>query len=251
MENIYIQYFIKVLLSSALFYLVYYVFLRKDTCFVLKRIYLILATLVPIIYPLVSVSVSSQSIERSVTLQTIVVTNDNLQVYLDQKSNWLSQYHFSDFVLLVWGLGAFVMLLLFCQKMYKLFQFYRSCHIVDQYKVEGCRVYEVDGCDSFSFFNTIFIGTASATNKKEILAHELLHARYKHSLEVVCSELITILFWWNPVFRLIKEEIKVNHEFMVDNQMIRKGMNKKEYQYLLLSETLQNSSISIINYFNV
>ena len=251
MENFYVQYLLKILISSAIFYLAYGVLLRKDTCFALKRIYLILAIIIPILYPFVTFSMSTQSLDNSITLQTIVVSNQNLQSYLTENVEMLRQYHLQDFILGIWIVGILISLFLFGVKLYGISQLYKSTNIVNQYRIGKCKVYETMGTDSFSFFNTIFISNDVDTNKNEILQHELLHVKYAHSLELICLELISILFWWNPIFHLLKQEVSTNHEYMVDQKMIRAGVNKKGYQYMLLRATMQNSSMPMVNYFNV
>lgn len=104
---------------------------------------------------------------------------------------------------------------------------------------------------SFSFFNHIFIHKTDHNTEQKIIQHEKLHIKYHHSLELIFVELISITFWWNPMIWIIKKEIKLNHEYMVDQKIIERGENKKNYQYSLLTESIKNTSISITNQFNV
>ncbi|MEJ7685284.1 MAG: M56 family metallopeptidase [Segetibacter sp.] len=59
----------------------------------------------------------------------------------------------------------------------------------------------------------------------------------KHTLDVLVTEIICILNWYNPFAWLIKNAVRENLEFIADDAVIRKGANRKNYQYLLLKVT--------------
>ena len=51
---------------------------------------------------------------------------------------------------------------------------------------------------------------------QEILIHEQCHVEQKHSIDVMLSELFTILCWFNPFAWLLKREIRLNLEYLAD-----------------------------------
>ncbi|MEP7278343.1 MAG: M56 family metallopeptidase [Bacteroidota bacterium] len=55
--------------------------------------------------------------------------------------------------------------------------------------------------------------------------------------------------WFNPFAWFIRHAIRQNLEFIADNEVVANGINKKEYQYLLL-KTLGIPQYSIANNFN-
>lgn len=91
---------------------------------------------------------------------------------------------------------------------------------------------------AFSFFNYIFINKnyKSITGKDVdlILNHEKVHARQLHSLDVLMVELASIAFWFNPVFKYLKKSVQEVHEFIVDEEIVERGHQKKAYADLLL-----------------
>jgi len=91
----------------------------------------------------------------------------------------------------------------------------------------------------FSFFNSIFINPDdySDNEEQEIIEHELTHVQQKHTLDILVTEIICILNWYNPFAWLIKNAVRENLEFIADDAVIKKGVNKKNYQYLLLKVT--------------
>ncbi|MEQ9092244.1 MAG: M56 family metallopeptidase [Balneola sp.] len=105
-----------------------------------------------------------------------------------------------------------------------------------------------------TFLNTIYVNKAqfeSGELSKEILDHELTHARQKHSLDVLFIELLRLVFWFNPLFYFYKRAIQINHEFLADDFVITKTQDSVSYQKLLLNSifpTYQTNLASTFNY---
>ncbi len=76
----------------------------------------------------------------------------------------------------------------------------------------------------FSFFNSLFINphSLSQENRRKIFAHEKIHIQQCHSLDLCIAEIICIANWFNPFVWLIKQLILENHEYIADQQVIRK-----------------------------
>ena len=116
----------------------------------------------------------------------------------------------------------------------------------------GTKIYHVEAdIIPFSFGNSIFINKQlhSLDELQEIVRHEFVHVKQKHSLDILWSELLCIVSWYNPFSWLLKRSIRQNLEFIADNKVLESGMNKKEYQYLLL-KVIGNNHFSIASKFN-
>jgi hypothetical protein len=85
---------------------------------------------------------------------------------------------------------------------------------------------------------------------KEIIRHEFVHVKQRHTHDIIWSELLCILNWYNPFVWLIRKAIRQNLEFIADNKVLEQGFDKKKYQYLLLKVT-GNNHFSIANQFNL
>jgi hypothetical protein len=86
---------------------------------------------------------------------------------------------------------------------------------------------------------------------KEILTHELAHARQLHTLDILVLEVLRIFFWFNPLLILYKRAMQLNHEFLADEAVIATYHNPKQYQQLLfqlVSLTNPSSLSSPLNY---
>ena len=108
-------------------------------------------------------------------------------------------------------------------------------------------------CSPFSFGSWIFIHTDGLDEQTlhEVLIHEQAHVQGWHTLDILFSQLVCILFWWNPAAWVMRREVRLNLEFLADSAVIGCQTDKREYQYRLLSFTTQKNVATIANNFNV
>ena len=101
-----------------------------------------------------------------------------------------------------------------------------------------------------SFFHWIFINPMQYSDKEinEILIHEQTHVRELHSLDIILVQLVILLCWFNPFSWLIRSEIRMNHEYLADKQVVTSGYDKKSYQYHLLG--IKHTSLAAANFYN-
>jgi hypothetical protein len=117
---------------------------------------------------------------------------------------------------------------------------------------DGVKIYQVDeNIIPFSFGNSIFINSKLHTEEElgEIVRHEFVHVRQNHTIDIIWAEILCIINWYNPFAWLLKRSIRQNLEFIADNKVIENGINKKQYQYLLL-KVIGNKQFSIATQFN-
>ncbi len=143
-------------------------------------------------------------------------------------------------------------------------------------------------CSPFSFGPWIFLHPDGMDEQtlREVLIHEHAHVRGWHTLDILFTQVVCILFWWNPAAWLMRREVRMNLEFIADkavadylmemkNEESRFARNEefkfspspegnsdsslftlhssliKAYQYRLLGFSLQKNVATIANNFNV
>lgn len=99
---------------------------------------------------------------------------------------------------------------------------------------------------AFSFFNRMIVDP-DLTDRETIVHHEEVHIRQWHSLDVLLTEVVAIINWFNPVVYLYKKEIRHLHEFIADEEA--SGTNKERYALILLSNTLGVPAHQLTNSF--
>jgi TonB family protein len=118
---------------------------------------------------------------------------------------------------------------------------------------EGEQIIMVDHHYSpFSFFNMIFISeTIPPATLPTILAHERIHVRQHHTVDMLLIETATIFQWFNPVIWLAGREIKSIHEYLADEGVLQNGTTRSQYQQMILNETMGIQVNNLTNNFNV
>jgi len=82
----------------------------------------------------------------------------------------------------------------------------------------------------------------------QIINHELIHCKQKHSLDLLFFEILKIVLWFNPLVYVYQKRITLLHEYISDAEVV-KETDKKVYFNRLLSETFSVENISFINQF--
>ena len=102
----------------------------------------------------------------------------------------------------------------------------------------------------FSWMNYIVISdTENGFSRRASLRHEYSHIKLYHSVDLVFLLACTIL---NPVCWLVLQEIKIVHEYEADNEVInRYGIRNSDYQKLLIMRTVGAEAYALASSFNL
>jgi len=92
----------------------------------------------------------------------------------------------------------------------------------------------------FSFWKWIYIHRESHSDfeMNQIMAHEYIHTRERHTLDVLVAEICTVVCWYNPLVRLLSKAVKDNLEFLTDAEVLYSGIDKISYQHSLVGISL-------------
>jgi TonB family protein len=83
-----------------------------------------------------------------------------------------------------------------------------------------------------------------------IITHENAHIRYRHSLDLFIAQLCIITQWFNPASWLLYKELQSIHEYEADEEVIRSGVNARQYQLLLIKKAVGSRLYSMANSLN-
>ncbi|MDD2436402.1 MAG: TonB family protein [Massilibacteroides sp.] len=245
-----LTYFIKVNVALVLLYGFYRIFFYKDTYFMLRRLLLLSFFVLAFSYPLFDIQdwvKAQQPIAEVISSYSAILPE--MVVDNTETLSWAQVCSVMAWV--VYFLVAAALFLRF------LIQFASILRIKRQSKkaiIHGVPVHLLSRpANPFSFFRLIYIYPANHSEKEleEILAHEYTHVNQWHSIDVIISELFTIVCWLNPFVWLIKREIRHNLEYLADNSVIHSGYDSKDYQYHLLGLAHHPSIVTLYNNFNV
>ena len=246
-----LQYFLKLSVSLAMIYLFYHFILRRLTFYHHNRWYLAGYSLLCFFIALININ---PLLERNQLLDNKLVNafptvhdlaGDSGSAVVAANSQW-SRW---NWMMLVFFLG-FVLLVI--RLIVQYISFRRIKRNAELLSDGSMKLYQVNKTIiPFSFGNSIFINQSQHAEEelKEIIRHEFVHVKQKHTVDIIWSELLCALNWFNPFAWLIRKAIRQNLEFIADNNVLENGMDKKQYQYLLL-KVIGISQFSIANQFN-
>ena len=105
----------------------------------------------------------------------------------------------------------------------------------------------------YSFLNKIYLPKGQGLNPQEcsfILAHEKVHVLQKHSLDIIFISLVKVFFWFNPLYKLILQEMKLLHEYIADDHVNKTGQQPGSYARLLLKLATRGPKTILVNNFS-
>jgi bla regulator protein BlaR1 len=242
-------YLIKVNVALLLFCLGYYAVLRRLTFYTLNRVYLIIAIVFSTLYPTINFSgIVEQHQQLTKPLQIIIIDFD---ARATQYIHPVEQTNYWHWLVLIFWAGVGVMLLRLLIQLTSLYKLYRRAQPAD---LLGHPVRLItDKTNPFSFWQSIYINPHQHREEElsAIIAHEQIHVKQWHTLDILLAELSLIFYWFNPGVWFIKKAISENLEFITDREILRKGTDAKSYQYSLLYTSFNTSPNAMVNHFNL
>ena len=247
-------YILKLSISLAVVYLFYHFVLRKLTFYTWNRWYLLGYSFLSFFIAFFNITPLFQSglLNYNKAVQLVPsIDFYSWQYFYRQNRSSISQSTWSNWSLCLFivATGAVVLSLRLIIQYFSFLKIRRKAELLSENET---KIYHVEAdIIPFSFGNSIFINKQlhSVDELQEIVRHEFVHVKQKHSVDILWSEMLCIVNWYNPFSWLLKRSIRQNLEFIADSKVLENGMNKKEYQYLLL-KVIGNNHFSIAPKFN-
>ncbi|WP_299212539.1 M56 family metallopeptidase [uncultured Aquimarina sp.] len=120
-------------------------------------------------------------------------------------------------------------------------------------EVDTYKIVETDTNHApYSFWNRIFINPNqyNPDTYLQILKHEQMHITGKHSLDMLLVELLVTVQWFNPFAWLYRKAIDNNLEYLTDSGMLTKGEDKEVYQMNLLKVSTPDMPTGLATSYN-
>ena len=245
MEN-WLIYFAKVNGLLVVFYLMYVLFLRKETFFTSNRWYLILGLISSFVLPLITftktvwVDAKPVVFEQITNYEPAFIQNATA---VEESGNW------NELFIAFYSIIALIFIL---KIGFEITSFYRTIKNQQRIKEKHFTLVNSSTTDNpFSFFCYIVVNQQQFSEEElnHILLHESIHVKQKHSFDVLFSRIICAILWINPMVWLYRKAIIQNLEYIADNETFLTINNKYAYQKTLLKVVTSNNQLSINNHF--
>ncbi len=240
---------IKINLVLAFFAIAYYLILRRLTFYVLNRIFLVLGILFSSLYPFIDLTDFFNNQQQFSPQITTFIPAINERVQELSPVGFMARYGQLISILFYTGVAAMtVRLILQFVSLYRLHK-NSTKGLVNDVPV---RILS-EPVNPFSFWQTIYINPSLHTTRdlQSILAHEDVHVKQWHTLDILLAELSVVFYWFNPGVWLMNKAVKENLEFITDEKVLKRGVDKKAYQYSLLNTGNGVAAASFTNSFNI
>jgi hypothetical protein len=235
-----LQYLLESGACLAIFYLIYWAFLKKETFFEFNRFFLMLSIPLSFVIPLLNIT---SPIRTSAIIKDTYVAGPTA-------GTQGQLFSFSDILLLAFFIGSAFFLLRFVLRLTQILLLIRKYgyHIYDGVKV----VVTDTETAPFSFFNFLFISNSDITDHgfERILTHEMTHIKQYHSIDLLIMELLTIFQWFNPFVWPYKKSLKETHEYLADHAVIAQGCSRAKYQLLIFEQHVGLNMFEFTNNFS-
>ncbi|MDF2516746.1 MAG: hypothetical protein K0R59_2042 [Sphingobacterium sp.] len=243
MENL-LTYIIQVNLLLSIIYLGYAGLLKGLTFYSLNRCYFLIGGLFAFIYPFLDLK--SLFVQRGLD---IGVVGEQISFYMED-GVVQEKLTLAGLVGMVFILGAALLFLKFLFQLMSLLRIHFHS-TADQWKTYFFRNVFIP-IVPFSFLNKIYVNKGQHMDAEliDIFKHEDIHVKGLHSLDILLFEMILVCCWYNPFVWFMRRAIRQNLEFLTDQQVLNKGIDRQTYQYSLLNVSKKGTSIGLSNQFN-
>lgn len=154
--------------------------------------------------------------------------------------------------ILIWVyiFGAFVVLTSSLYSILRIIIFIRQGEIV-RYKGYKIVLIPDDKISPFSIGNYIVMSAKDyETVGDTVTAHELAHIQCMHYIDLIIAQIVCVVVWYNPASWLMRDELKLLHEYQADAKVIDRGVDIFTYQMLLIKRAVGNRFNTLSNSLN-
>ena len=246
--------------ATMVLYLAYKLLFRNSNRFQLNRIVLLTISIFAFTLPFIRINIEGQQFQEmpSFKQEMDVIFYSDAMIEAPVETKTLS---FTDIISYIYIIGVVFFLMKFVYNIFKIYKIKAGKKIETIDNVNF--IYTNESHVPFSFFNNVFIGTStsSVTDNEVpepvegnanilIIKHEMSHVKNHHSVDVILMEIMIAFQWFNPFIRMIKNELKSNHEFIADSEAIKNEDEKSNYMMLLLQQCTADDFSTIANNFS-
>lgn len=228
---------------SLVFYAIYYLVLRNESCYRFNRYYLLASALLSMIIPLVRFTSPvefSREVVAVVTLPEMVVGRDP----------YAASYTGLSWVFAFYALGIAFFTGKLVVRLVSVISLLRAGE--RQQFADYVLVKTGGRLPTFTFLKYVFWDETQPLGEQEqqqILRHELAHVKGRHTVDILLMEALHAVMWFNPLMYAMKSALVMTHEYEADETAA--GSREVEaYQKLLARQVLSQYGLALGSHFN-
>jgi len=212
------NYLLEASISLAIVYLLYHLLFRKLTFFQINRFYLLTGAAFSLILPLLRFDAVAIQSSNLLPMFIVGAADDLTMTSLVMVEN-KSFFTLNKLMLILYLLGCAIAL---TYLLIGLFKIARIRYQSSKSPIDNNILLHKQNLAPFTFLSKIYFNEADIISD-EILQHETVHIKQKHSIDVLFLEVVSVILWFNPVIYFIKKSIKSCHEYYADKHASKAG----------------------------
>ena len=244
------KYLLLATIGTVLFFGSYWLLMRRETRFTMVRYYLLGTLLLSLLLPFIHLPLIRQAnydgnnaeataqLAYSTTPEGMAMTYISTkggvsEIKLAQDNNGMRRISLSeggttptildkvvDILPIIYWIGVATTMILLTIRLARLQRHLGRL----QYKMQdGVKVSVLnDDTPAYSFGKHVVLGRNgfNPTEMQQLIGHEMVHVRQRHTLDLLLSEVVKVILWFNPFVYLYQRELKRVHEYQADNAML-------------------------------
>ena len=236
------EYLLKSAAVLTLFYGVYKIFLERETFFQSIRAYLLLGLVSSLLLP-------GLKVREYALVETIPLTHTQVVQAGADGVHQAASLGLTDILIWIYLPGLVFFGARFVMQLGSLYLFLRK-----RPKTKEGPYWMIPTSDDtapFSFFRYIVYPHKRfhGHELEQVLAHEKAHSDQFHSLDILFSELICVVLWFNPVVWFYHKEVQKNLEYIADSNPKIIRNESKSYEFLLLKTAQPTYQLALTSSF--
>lgn len=238
---------IKATVYMAGFFLVYRLFLSRDTLYGRNRTYILLSIVSAMILPLITIPTSrpvNLPVFGKVLSEIFISGSANANSSAVSDADSLMGYR-ELFIIYLSGVIFFGLKLII--------DILELVFLIVRQSKRGSHIIRFNGLNTagFSAFGHIFLNNRLTPDEAdEIIRHEQNHLNHHHSFDILFLELVMVFQWFNPFIYLLSRSLRAVHEYQADEECISLGTSVNNYQKLLMNQIFKSKIFSVSNSFS-
>ena len=233
-------------LATMVLYFAYKLLFRNSNRFQLNRIILLTISVFAFALPFIRINIEGQHFQEMTSFKEemdVIFYSDAVIEETPVEANTLSV---TDIISYIYIVGVVFFLMKFVYNIVKIYKIKagKKIETIDDVNF----IYTNESHIPFSFLKNIYIPKDNLDAM--IIKHEMSHVKNYHSVDVILMEIMIAFQWFNPFIRMIKNELKSNHEFIADSEAIKDEDEKSNYMMLLLQQCTADDFSTIANNFS-
>ncbi len=244
----------KVALLLAVFYICYRLLLSRETLHRLNRIVLTASVIVSLVLPFCvltfhrTVEVAGVPVLPALPALPQVPAAAAATVAAEAPAAAVHGSWLPAALALVYFAGVIFCLARIVVELFQIYRIIRSGEARPQ--EDGTTLVILDrDIAPFSWMKWIVLSQEDCGNN-HIVKHERAHIRLGHARDLLFIDILSSMQWFNPIMRMLKDDLRAVYEYEADDAVLREGANIREYQYSLIRKAVSASGYSITNSFN-